>query len=106
MIQDPMEGLKRDLGDHIALGGIVACWITNSATTRARAMEIFEAWDVTLAEEWYWLKVTKDGRPVIKVGPRPFLYSPFQCNPTPPKSDFSSISWPEERILTPRFLIA
>ena len=64
-----MEGLERILGDHIALGGLVACWITNSAITRARAMEIFEAWGVNLAEEWYWLKVTKDGRPVTEVSP-------------------------------------
>ena len=61
---DPMEALQSTLGQHIALNGIVACWITNTARVRQTALKCFEAWDVTLIEEWAWLKVTTKGEPV------------------------------------------
>lgn len=64
---DPIEGLKSTLGQHIATRGIVACWITNNSTSRTIAMQAFEAWDVALVEEWCWLKVTRDGRPVTDI---------------------------------------
>lgn len=62
-----MTVLGSTLGPHIVSGGIVACWITNSATARAAAMQAFEAWDVEVVEEWCWLKVTRDGRPVTDI---------------------------------------
>ena len=65
--QDPMESLKPMLGQHIAPNGIVACWITNSSTPRLAALDTFEAWGVELVEEWAWLKVTSDGRPVTEI---------------------------------------
>ena len=60
----PMEVLQSTLGQHIALGGLVACWITNKAIVRETALEAFDAWDVHLIEEWAWLKVTANGAPV------------------------------------------
>ena len=62
-----MEALKSILGQHVASRGIVACWITNSSVSQEAAMQAFEAWDVQLVEEWYWLKVTRDGQPVTDI---------------------------------------
>ena len=62
-----LTALQTTLGNHIAPSGIIACWITNSAATRSEASECFEAWDMELIEEWYWLKVTRDGQPVTDV---------------------------------------
>ena len=64
---DPMAVLQAMLGQHIAPGALVACWITNSTIVRAAALEAFQAWGVQLIEEWAWLKTTVDGLPVTPV---------------------------------------
>ena len=63
----PMEVLQNMLGQHIAPGGFVACWITNKASVRDAALEAFERWNVELVEEWAWLKVTASGEPVTAI---------------------------------------
>lgn len=65
---DPMDGLRPMLEQHVAPGGLVACWITNKASIREDVLESFDAWDVKLIEEWAWLKVTVDGRPMTEIG--------------------------------------
>lgn len=65
--QDPMEALQPMLGQHIAQNGLVACWITSKPNTREIAAEAFEAWGVELLEEWAWLKVTANGKPVTEI---------------------------------------
>lgn len=62
-----MEALEGTLGPHIAPHGIVACWITNKPTSREAVMQAFDAWDIHLVEEWYWLKVTAGGLPVTDI---------------------------------------
>ncbi|MCJ1311809.1 Methyltransferase-like protein 4 [Agyrium rufum] len=64
---DPLIILKSMLGKHIRLHGIVACWITNKDSARAAALQAFEAWNISLIEEWIWLKVTGSGEPVYQV---------------------------------------
>ena len=64
---DPMESLGPMLGQHIAPGGIVACWITNSLKARINAVAAFDAWEVELLQEWKWLKVTSSGDPVSPI---------------------------------------
>ena len=64
---DPMGVLRAMLGQHIAPGALVACWITNKASVRDTAMESFQAWDVQLIEEWAWLKTTVDGLPITQI---------------------------------------
>ncbi|KAF2401553.1 MT-A70-domain-containing protein [Trichodelitschia bisporula] len=47
--------------------GIVAVWITNKAAVRNSVLGrngIFDAWGVTLVEEWIWVKITEAGEPV------------------------------------------
>lgn len=65
---DPMTVLRAMLGQHIAPGALVACWITNKASVRDAALEAFQAWDVQLIEEWAWLKTTTvGGLPVSQI---------------------------------------
>ena len=65
---DPMAVLRAMLGQHIAPGALVACWITNRPSIRDTALEAFQAWNVQLTEEWAWLKTTVDGLPVNQIG--------------------------------------
>ena len=64
---EPMAVLRAMLGQHIAPGGLVACWITNRASIRETALEAFQAWDVQLIEEWTWLKTTVGGLPATQI---------------------------------------
>ena len=64
---NPMVILRAMLGQHIAPGALVACWITNKASVRDIALETFQAWDVRLVEEWAWLKTTVCGLPVNQI---------------------------------------
>ena len=64
---DPMAVLRAVLGQHIAPGALVGCWITNRASIRDTALQAFEAWDVQLIEEWAWLKITVAGLPVTQI---------------------------------------
>ena len=63
----PVALLQSLLGQHIAQGGLIACWITNNPRVRAAALEAFAAWEVELIEEWAWLKTTLFGVPVTHV---------------------------------------
>ena len=65
---DPVIALEGILGQHIAPNGLVGLWITNKASVREKAFRLFESWDVTLEQEWVWLKVTTNGEPVTEVG--------------------------------------
>ena len=64
---DPMAVLQAVLGQHVAPGALVGCWITNRASTRDTALQAFQTWDVQLIEEWAWLKITVDGLPVAQL---------------------------------------
>ncbi len=59
--ENPMNVLRDMLGEHIAPGALVGCWITNKPVVRDTAMKAFEDWDVNLIEEWAWLKTTAHG---------------------------------------------
>lgn len=63
----PMDVLVEMLGQHIAPGGLVACWITNRAKAREWAERAFEAWGIELFEEWAWLKITASSIPVTDI---------------------------------------
>ncbi|KAL9631007.1 MAG: hypothetical protein Q9164_006123 [Protoblastenia rupestris] len=65
--ENPMDALRSMMGQHIALGGLVACWITNKLAVRELALKTFADWGVKLLEEWTWLKVMIDGRPVTDI---------------------------------------
>lgn len=64
---DPMVILRAMLGQHLAPGALVACWITNKASVRDVLLETFQAWNVRLVEEWAWLKTTVCGLPVNQI---------------------------------------
>lgn len=63
----PLDSLLDMLGKHIAPQGLIACWITNRAVVRKRALQAFEAWGVDLIEEWAWLKTTTAGIPMTEI---------------------------------------
>lgn len=63
----PLDSLQDMLGKHIAPQGLIACWITNRAEARTRALQAFEAWGVDLIEEWAWLKTTTTGIPMTEI---------------------------------------
>jgi len=65
---DPMAALESMLGQHIAPGGLLGCWITNKPAVRTAALYAFERWEVELVEEWVWVKVTSQGEPVTELG--------------------------------------
>ncbi|KAK4691364.1 N(6)-adenine-specific DNA methyltransferase, partial [Lecanoromycetidae sp. Uapishka_2] len=64
---DPMTVLRGMLSQHLAPGGLVACWVTNKAFARDTALDAFDDWGVQLVEVWAWLKVTIHGRPVTEI---------------------------------------
>lgn len=66
--RDPMTALEGMLGQHVAPGGLVGCWITNKPAVRTAALRAFEKWQVELIEEWVWVKVTTNGEPVTELG--------------------------------------
>ena len=63
----PMDSLQDMLGKHMAPQGHIACWITNRAEVRTRALQAFDAWGVDLIEEWAWLKTTATGIPMTEI---------------------------------------
>lgn len=53
--------------DHLADQGLIGLWITNKHAFRELVLEpggLFDAWGVTLLEEWIWLKITAAGEPI------------------------------------------
>ncbi|MCJ1385596.1 hypothetical protein MMC17_008719 [Xylographa soralifera] len=65
--EDPLQLLYEELDQHIALNGLVGCWVTNKPEVRKAAKNCFEAWNVNLVEEWVWIKITASGEPVYEV---------------------------------------
>ena len=64
---DPIAVLRAVLGQHMAPGALVGCWITNRASIRDTVLQAFQAWDVQVIEEWAWLKITMAGLPVTQI---------------------------------------
>ncbi|KAL8997602.1 MAG: hypothetical protein Q9169_003149 [Polycauliona sp. 2 TL-2023] len=65
--EDPMDVLGGMLGNHMAPGALVACWITNKTPVRDAALQAFESWGVEIVEEWAWLKTTVHGEPICNL---------------------------------------
>lgn len=63
----PLEAISCILGQHIAPGALMACWITNNAAVRDGALDMLSGWGLELIEEWAWLKVTQKGEPVTEI---------------------------------------
>ncbi|KIW06879.1 uncharacterized protein PV09_02555 [Verruconis gallopava] len=59
-----------DLSNYLAPGGFVAIWVTNKSAHRELVLGaggIFESLNVSLVEEWIWIKTTAKGEPVMPV---------------------------------------
>ena len=74
---DPMTALNDMLAQHMAPHALVAIWITNTARVRASALESFQAWGVSLVEEWTWVKTTIHGAPVTELDG--IWRKPYEC---------------------------
>ena len=64
-IRDILLGIDLDM--CIASSGYVAIWITNNPNVRDLVLGpsgLFESWNVSLVEEWIWLKITTNGEPI------------------------------------------
>ncbi|QDS74587.1 hypothetical protein FKW77_008314 [Venturia effusa] len=62
--------LDMDLDTYIPPSGYVGIWITNAPSVRNLVLGedgLFEAWNLTLVEEWIWVKTTRYGEPVTSV---------------------------------------
>jgi N6-adenosine-specific RNA methylase IME4 len=62
--------LNMDLDQYIAPNGLVGVWVTNNATVRNIVIGpggLFEQMNVTLVEEWIWVKTTASGEPVTEL---------------------------------------
>ncbi|GKZ17296.1 methyltransferase-like protein 4 [Aspergillus brasiliensis] len=53
---------------NTAKGPVAAIWITNSAKARKTAYEAIQGAGLDVCEEWIWLKITTDGRPITELG--------------------------------------
>ncbi|KAL9096853.1 MAG: hypothetical protein Q9165_000817 [Trypethelium subeluteriae] len=59
--------LRMDVDIHMAPDCTVGVWITNKSAVRDLVLGrggLFEAWNVSLKEEWLWAKTTTTGQPV------------------------------------------
>ncbi|KAK5817058.1 MT-A70-domain-containing protein [Linnemannia elongata] len=67
-IPDLLSPLANVKGNQEGGGGVVAVWITNRAKVRKVVVEkLFPAWGLELVAQWYWLKVTTHGEPVLSL---------------------------------------
>ncbi|KAI9726786.1 MAG: hypothetical protein M1828_000642 [Chrysothrix sp. TS-e1954] len=67
-LEELLVGLDLDM--HIATGGYIAVWITNRPAVRELvlgASGLFKVWNISLVEEWAWMKVTQQGEPVTPI---------------------------------------
>ncbi|KAM7218571.1 MT-A70 domain containing protein [Rhypophila decipiens] len=58
------------VASHLAPGGLVAVWVTNSpkaAELLTARGGLFDDWHVDLAGEWTWLKVTATGESIVDI---------------------------------------
>jgi N6-adenosine-specific RNA methylase IME4 len=59
-----------DLSSYLQLSGFVGIWVTNRSAHRQLVLGpggIFESLNVSLVEEWIWLKTTTRGEPVTQL---------------------------------------
>ena len=96
--EHPMDALRGMLAQHIGPSGLVACWITNKAAVRDMALDAFADWQVTLIEEWAWLKVTVDGWPVMDIDS--VWRKPYELLLVGQKADTGKILVPESNQVT------
>ncbi|KAI8053970.1 MT-A70-domain-containing protein [Syncephalis plumigaleata] len=71
LFQLPINDLLAPLSNssNNLTGGLLCCWITNRPRIRRVLLEkLFPAWGVTLIAEWYWLKITRKGDPILPLG--------------------------------------
>lgn len=55
------------LRNKLSKDALVGIWLTNKPAFREMVLDwggLFDEWDLEFVEEWIWLKVTKDGKPV------------------------------------------
>ncbi|EXJ75388.1 uncharacterized protein A1O5_02084 [Cladophialophora psammophila CBS 110553] len=65
--QDPFPQALRVVEDFLAPQGLLAIWITNKSSIRARVLQTLQALDLRLREEWVWIKSTAQGVPVSQI---------------------------------------
>ena len=65
--EDAFSKIVGPLTPLIAEDGIVAIWITHRESIREQALVAFQEWDVDLAEEWVWAKITAHGELVHEI---------------------------------------
>ncbi|KIY01759.1 uncharacterized protein Z520_01897 [Fonsecaea multimorphosa CBS 102226] len=53
--------------DFLAPEGLLAIWITNKSSIRARVLQTMQTTDLHLHEEWIWIKITSQGVPVSQL---------------------------------------
>lgn len=61
---------EMDLGTYLQPCGLVGIWVTNKAAHRELVLGsggLFEGMNVTLIEEWIWIKTTSRGEPVTQI---------------------------------------
>ncbi|KAF2145511.1 uncharacterized protein K452DRAFT_120985 [Aplosporella prunicola CBS 121167] len=63
--------LKMELDAYINPNGIIGVWITNRPSVRDLVLDpengLFASWNITLCEEWVWLKTLHNGEPVLSL---------------------------------------
>ena len=104
--EDPMNVIEGMLHPHIAVGALLACWITNKTQVRKAVVKAFDTWDVEIVEEWAWLKTTIHGVPVTDIGGH--WRKPYEILLVGRRIDkaYKSLERPTTAQLTRRVLIA
>ncbi|OAP64892.1 hypothetical protein AYL99_00864 [Fonsecaea erecta] len=65
--QDPFLPAGRIARDFLAPEGLLAIWITNRSSIRAKVLQTIQALGLHLHEEWVWIKITAQGVPVSQI---------------------------------------
>lgn len=63
-IDDPFDAIEFVFEEHVAIGGVVAIWITNKELIRTKVVQKLRQRGFEFLEEWIWLKVTAEGEPI------------------------------------------
>lgn len=88
---DPFNAALHIVRSHLVPHGVVAVWITNRSAIRKTVLNTFRALKLELYQEWIWIKITADGRPVSQldgIWRRPYeiclLFRQGQCSGNKP----------------------
>ncbi|XP_024939491.1 methyltransferase-like protein 4 isoform X2 [Cephus cinctus] len=91
--------IKIPIGKLLSTNGVVAVWCTNAPShLRSISNDMFPAWGVKFQAKWYWVKVTRSGKPVCDFNPMP-AKQPYELLILGAASSNNEIKIPDGKLL-------